>query len=293
MDGQVTKEEIVEIVTGFLLNSPPGEFMEVVTDVRGLLSDESIINDSAPSTFKEYNTDQMLQVQSPGGNHKVLISKTGEVSPGEYLDPRGNQIVLFDHIRQEVTGSRAISGELDSQVEPFRSAFDDAAVHYVSEHYLNGTTTVYGKKDGRNFVVTVCISSAKFNPNNFWNGRWRSVWACKFAPGGGQVEVSGRLRVNVHYYEDGNVQLNTETPKAFTVNASGDPKGCADAVVKAIEKCEQDFHAKLELSYNTMGDTTFKALRRVLPITRQKIDWTKIQNYKIGGDVGGKPMRGK
>jgi len=146
MDGQVTKEEIVEIVTGFLLNSPPGEFMEVVTDVRGLLSDESIINDSAPSTFKEYNTDQMLQVQSPGGNHKVLISKTGEVSPGEYLDPRGNQIVLFDHIRQEVTGSRAISGELDSQVEPFRSAFDDAAVHYVSEHYLNGTTTVYGKK---------------------------------------------------------------------------------------------------------------------------------------------------
>lgn len=28
---EVTQEEIVEIVTNFLLNSPPGEFMEVVT----------------------------------------------------------------------------------------------------------------------------------------------------------------------------------------------------------------------------------------------------------------------
>ena len=27
----ITQEEIVEIVTNFLLNSPPGEFMEVVT----------------------------------------------------------------------------------------------------------------------------------------------------------------------------------------------------------------------------------------------------------------------
>lgn len=60
----------------------------------------------------------------------------------------------------------------------------------------------------------------------------------------------------------------------------------AEATAKAIEKCEQDFHTKLENSYNTMGDTTFKALRRVLPITRQKIDWTKIQNYKV--DVTGK-----
>jgi len=285
---EVTKDEIVEIVTGFLLNSPPGEFMEVVTDVRGLLSDESIINDSAPSTFREYNTDQMLQVQSPGGSHKVLITKFGEVGNGEYLDPRGHQVVSFDHIRQEVTGSRPISVELDQSVEPFRSAFDDAVSHYVSEHYQHGTCTVYGKKDGRNHVITICISSAKFNPNNFWNGRWRAVWTCKFAPGSGALEITGKLRVNVHYYEDGNVQLTTDTPKSINVNGGNDAKVLAEAAAKAIEKCEHDYHTRLEQSYNTMGETTFKALRRVLPITRQKIDWTKIQNYKVGGDIGGK-----
>jgi capping protein alpha len=287
MSEAVTSEEIVEIVTNFLLNSPPGEFMEVVTDVRGLLTDESILNESAPATFREYNTDQMLQVQSPGNSHKFLITKFGEVSSGEYLDPRGRQVVHFDHIRQEVTGSRPIGSELDNSIESFRAAFDEKATEYTNEHYQNGTATIYGKKEGSSVVITVCISSARFNPNNFWNGRWRSVWTCKFSPSGGNVDISGVLKVNVHYYEDGNVQLNTETP--IKTNASGsDARSLADAAVKAIDKAESNFHKSIETSYNTMGDTTFKALRRVLPITRTKIDWTKIQNLKSGGEAGGK-----
>jgi len=62
----------------------------------------------------------------------------------------------------------------------------------------------------------------------------------------------------------------------------------ADACIKAIDKAESNFHKALETSYNTMGDTTFKALRRILPITRQKINWTNIQSLKSGGDAGGK-----
>jgi capping protein alpha len=281
----VTQEEIVEIVNSFLLNSPPGEFMEVVTDVRGLLADESILNDTAPATFREYNTEQMLQVQSPGQSHKFLITKFGEVGKGEYLDPRANLIVSFDHIRQEVTGSRA--ARPDSATEGFRSAFEEKATEYTNEHYQNGTCTVYGKKEGGSIVVIICISSSRFNPNNFWNGRWRAVWTCRLPSGGGNVDISGILKVNVHYYEDGNVQLNTETP--VKIGAAGnDPRSMADACIKAIDKAESNFHKALETSYNTMGDTTFKALRRILPITRQKINWTNIQSLKSGGDAGGK-----
>jgi hypothetical protein len=46
------------------------------------------------------------------------------------------------------------------------------------------------------------------------------VWTCKFSPSGGNVDISGVLKVNVHYYEDGNVQLNTETPVKISATGS-------------------------------------------------------------------------
>jgi len=282
---EVTQEEIVQIANSFLLSAPPGEFMEVVTDVRGLLADDSVINNTAGSTFSQWNTDQMLQVQSPNGGHQVLISKYGEVSDSEYLDPKGKCVVKFDHIRQEVAGSRPIAGELDDSVESWRSAIDDAAQEYCADHYMNGGCTVYGSSEGGSANVTICISSSKFNPNNFWNGRWRSVWTCKFGSNGGSAQLTGHIRVNVHYYEDGNVQLNSDTKK--TASASGSsPAQLAAAIVKQIKRTEAEFHNALGQSYVTMGETTFKALRRVLPITRSRIDWDKIRTLRVTSQAG-------
>jgi len=272
----VSKEEIIDIANNFLLSSPPGEFMEVVTDVRALLPNESLINESAPRTFREYNTEQMVQVDSPKG-HKVLITKYGEVADGEYLDPKGGVVLLYDHIKQEVTGSRPIGGgDLENNVESLRAAFEKESFNYVGEHYPHGSTTVYGK-DGK---IIVCISSARFNPHNFWNGRWRSVWTYH------NGELVGHFKIVVHYYEDGNVQLNTDTTQTLNIPSSGGPDAVAQAALKAVSKAEQSFQESLDSSYRSMGDTTFKALRRALPITRTRIDWNKIKNYKIGGQMG-------
>lgn len=276
---QISEEEIIQICNNFLLSAPPGEFLEVVTDVRTLLYDDSLINDTAPATFREYNTDQMLHVKQ--GDHLTLVTKYGEISDSEYLDPRAGVVFGYDHIRQQATGStRAAGGAIDQSIEPHRRAFDDAATHYVQEHYMNGVAAVYGGKG----QVTICISSQKFNPNNFWNGRWRSVWTCAISSG--KATLSGNIRINVHYYEDGNVQLNTESTKTLSVSG-GSPVALAEAAIGAIRACESEFHAALEHSYSTMSETTFKALRRTLPITRSKIDWSKIRNYRIGAETAG------
>jgi len=279
-----SQNDLIDIMRGFLLNSPPGEFDEVFTDVRSLVRDHSLLDKFATKTFQQWNTDQMLQCQSPTGEHQVLITKFGEVADNEYVDPRGNCVLKFDHVKQAIVSHRPIRGELYAEVETHRTALDNAIQLYTEEFYTFGGCTVYAAKEGAEYKLTVCISAARYRPGNYWNGRWRSSWICSFKPTGSEVKIEGTIKLNVHYYEDGNVMLVTNTKKR-TACSNGDPETLAANIVEAIHQVEAAFHDALEHSYNTMGETTFKALRRVLPVTRSKLDWSKMGLMRLGREA--------
>jgi len=276
-----TQEEQVQICKDFMLNAPPGEFLDVVADIRGILSDESIINDIVPTTFKQYNTEQMISTDN--GDHKVLICPQGELNGNEYIDPHSKQIITFDHITHEITSSRDGSGELDSDVESFREALQQAAENYTSEHYKWGTCGVYSAKDGGNHVLHLAISSAKFEPKNYWTGRWRSSWKVVFPSGGnGNTTLTGKVQIKVHYYEDANVQLDV-VQDLSTTSKGGKPAELAKFVIEAIKKAEHNYHDNISENINNMNSGSYKSLRRQLPITGSLVDWDKIVNLKMGG----------
>jgi capping protein alpha len=62
----------------------------------------------------------------------------------------------------------------------------------------------------------------------------------------------------------------------------------ASAILKSIATFDKRYQSSMNDSYTDLAEETFKGLRRALPLTRNKLDWNKILNYKIGNELAQK-----
>jgi capping protein (actin filament) muscle Z-line, alpha len=111
----------------------------------------------------------------------------------------------------------------------------------------------------------------QINLKNYWSGSWTSTWEID-----GENNITGTTKIRAHYFEEGNVQLHT-TKEFPSSKLTGDLKA---SVTEHINKCEQSLHLALGAMYQNMSEETLKAMRRVMPITRSKMEWN-MQAHKM------------
>uniref|UniRef100_A0A0D6RA16 F-actin-capping protein subunit alpha n=1 Tax=Araucaria cunninghamii TaxID=56994 RepID=A0A0D6RA16_ARACU len=296
----LTERQKIEMAKWFLVNSPPGEIQYVAKDLRSVLMDENIYAKATAEAFPLYNKSHMICLEMPNRSGQVIVTEFSELDGTQYLDPRTAQVATVNHVEQVCTEVRpATDVELASvYVEEFRYALDSELSKYVDEAYPKGECSVYctaGKDaegEGSNFELTAVISVAKYSPQNFCNGRWRSVWKIEFKDDLQAVELKGKLGVVAHYFEEGNVQLDTcYECKDSTLMQT--PEECASSITSIIRHHESEYLSSLEESYSKLSDTTFKDLRRKLPVTRTLFPWHNTLQLSLTRDLAKELSFGK
>ena len=232
------EKERFEVCHSILLSAPPGQFDLILSDLRSIrqLSDEW-----ANSVRKEY------------------ASRTG-------------RDVLTDSADVGNNGVENVCG--DERTEGIASALRERMSACMTENYSSNSSFSHKVVSLSSEEIVVKTYAERLDLRNYNAASWSSVYMLG-VPKEGRATMTGSIDLRSHSFENGNVQLRSKIDALGPATVSGDgPEALADAVARQISTWEyDDAQGRLASMYESLGDTTLKSLRRVMPVTRTRMDW--------------------
>ncbi|SGY81115.1 BQ5605_C009g05462 [Microbotryum silenes-dioicae] len=226
---------------------------------------------------------------------------------------------------ETIEGKEATEGEVESSTTASASKEEDpapvspiqvdneptqaAALEEPTEQPTEPKPKVLHPRTSRIFALY--FVGNKYNPSNYWTGRWRSVYTIDLA----KRSVEAKAEINVHYYEQGpylltpssllqdtctllklslpahlfyrkpgNVQLSTLLTSTLPLPTSNPSP---ESLIALLKSSETTFSSQLADAFESFSEEGFKGLRRALPKNKCKMDWEKVGHYKLGREMGG------
>lgn len=270
------------ITNYFLMSSPPGQIDEVLADVGRIVDNDGLLtNDKINEMLSRYHT-EMLSQCGDGEGKKMVLGKVNQVTTNTYVHPSTQKVMTVD-LRSRTATPTGDSQQLDDKVAAYRTAIEKSMQDYLGRQYIGekAVCSVYAKDDG---IITILLSGLNKNLSNFWSGGWRGEFSVDVSAQG-TAPLAAKVKITIHYFEEGNVQLNASRQKSVDVQIT-DPTTTADGIAKAIEKWENEYQSNIEEMYVEIHSTTFKQMRRFLPITQEPMNWNTM-SHSLAAEIGG------
>lgn len=249
--------DIEHIVRQMVNAAPPGNDLKLIESIESVIDGESgkLVERVLRDKYTENDAKIVLV------NDKKSIVSPWNIEGIKFL---GDGVKFgYDFIKGEAIDIEEYD-TVDDKVKELQNQLNK----YILEYYTNGAGVVVLKEDGGMDVVIV---GEKLNDANYYNGRWVGIYKIN------EGKLESDIHVKIHYYEDGNVVLNSRYNESSDVGSD---------IIPSIEEIELNTEVKILGKVTQLNEDKFKNLRRLMPVSRSRIQWGRsIGNYKLGKDV--------
>ncbi|CAG9323868.1 unnamed protein product [Blepharisma stoltei] len=258
MEGSEVK---VRVIQYFLRNTPVGELKEVLNDLKVIIGEEILEQETIQDTLIECLASHGATVSI--NDSQAMLTLQGRAA-NRFTDPKLSKSFIFNTHTFEAESVEEIEPQ-NSRAQAIQSKLDQ----YISQHFSEtAQARVFSTEEG----FSIFLASPVLNLRNMWTGEWISNWKIS------GTKLEGDIHIRAHYFEEGNLQLDQK--KEFSKNIVGDDdEAFSQAVCRAIFEFEDQVHRGMHTLYEQIPQTCFKSMRRALPVTHTK--FSEIHRTKM------------
>eukprot|EP00545_Synedropsis_sp_CCMP1620_P007742 CAMPEP_0119030014 /NCGR_PEP_ID=MMETSP1176-20130426/40816_1 /TAXON_ID=265551 /ORGANISM="Synedropsis recta cf, Strain CCMP1620" /LENGTH=225 /DNA_ID=CAMNT_0006986377 /DNA_START=12 /DNA_END=689 /DNA_ORIENTATION=+ len=212
----------------------------------------------------------------------TLESLLSSAPPGQ-LDGLVDNISTLSPVPADLVDKIKANSTVSSEIcnQELAQSLKQEWTAYQKEYYCNNnvdyTFSITGDQPKSLVLSTL---AQRIDVKNCHAGSWRGAWTIAMSDDGSAATLQGSIHIHIYCHEDCNVQLESKKEYNDLNVVQGKGGNLAKSIKNKIATVEANVAAELEEMYDSMDDK-LKALRRILPIMRKRLDWNVLSHRMV------------